>query len=162
VEILARGHLLPHDRSELLPRGAHHGREALMASFGSTSCLARSVEDGFEKYTFEIKTDWFLKTAQEDKRNPGALKRWVRIYYEGQWGWPMPFANEIDSITANDAERESMTRLSLTIRRGHWVLLDFLKKHIFHGGFSTQISGSKVVALCNCGEMEIVEGRTVR
>lgn len=72
---------------------------------------------------------------------------------------PKPSPEDVISIGLEPGAHYS--KLKVTIRRGHYELLDFFKHHAIHGGFSIQL-GAQAVVVCNCGRIEILDARSIR
>jgi len=74
---------------------------------------------------------------------------------------PKPEPEDILSIKLRESDSH-YSILEVAIARGHYVLLDFFKSHVVHGGFSTQLIHSKTVISCNCGATELLYTRSIR
>lgn len=74
---------------------------------------------------------------------------------------PKPEPSDIAKIVIEPSEGYYKS-LIMTIKRGHYAMLDFLKEHTLHGGMTTQLVGNILQVACNCGSIEVLDARSIK
>jgi hypothetical protein len=82
------------------------------------------------------------------------------LYRRKELGRRLCLPADIDSVSILPLSDRYHT-LEVRIKVGQFTLADFLKAHVMHGGFVTQLSGFYLIASCNCGAVEVLDARSI-
>lgn len=122
---------------------------ALKPSVSGSSVIARGVE----RYVRAL--DGYEAHGVRKQRTISDRALYVsRVLYRLR---PSPLHSDIISINL-----DSDNVLSVDIARGHYILLDFFKVHVFHGSFSIEATLNGIEVRCACGVDISLDPRSIR
>ncbi len=117
--------------------------------------------EGYELYRCQIdKGDVALFAKLGDQARIKEHLATTILYRRKELGRRLCLPSDIDSISILPKDDRYFT-LEVKIKVGQFALAEFLKAHVIHGGFRTQLTGRYLAASCNCGATEVLDARSI-